>query len=47
MLLDLGHVGVNRSSRPEVFCKEGFLRISQNLQESTCAKLSFLIKLQA
>ena len=31
-----------RSSRPEVF-----LDISQNSQENTCARVSFLIKLQA
>ena len=36
-----------RSSRPEVFCKKGVLEISQNSQESTCARDSFLIKLQA
>ena len=31
-----------RSSHPEVF-----LKISQNSQENTCARVSFLIKLQA
>ena len=31
----------NRSSRPEVFCKKGFLEISQNSQENTCARVSF------
>ena len=36
-----------RSSRPEVFCKKVFLEISQNSQENTCARVSFLIKLQA
>ena len=36
-----------RSSRPELFCKKGVLRISQNSQESTCARVSFLIKFQA
>ena len=30
-----------RSSRPEVFCKKGILKISQNLQENTCATVSF------
>ena len=36
-----------RSSRPDVFCiKKVFLQISQNLQESTCARVSSLIKLQ-
>ena len=33
---------VLRSSRPEVF-----LEISQNSQENTCARVSFLIKFQA
>ena len=37
----------DRSSRPEVFCKKVLLKISQNSQENTCAKVSFLIKLQA
>ena len=36
-----------RSSRPEVFLKNLFLEISQNSQENTCARVSFLIKLQA
>ena len=36
-----------RSSRPEVFCKKVFLEISQNSQENTCARVSFLIKLLA
>ena len=32
---------------PEVFCKKKvFLEISQNSQENTCARDSFLIKLQ-
>ena len=35
-----------RSSRPEVFCIKGVLETSQNSQENTCAKVSFLIKLQ-
>ena len=35
-----------RSSRPEVFYKKVFLEISQHLQENTCARLSFLIRLQ-
>ena len=30
-----------RSSRPEVFCKKGILKISQNLQENACATVSF------
>ena len=33
---------------PEVFCKKRlFLEISQISQENTCARVSFLIKLQA
>ena len=35
------------SSRPEVFCKKGLLRNFANSQENTCARDSFLIKLQA
>ena len=34
-----------RSSRPEVFCKKMFLKISQSSQENTCARVSFLITL--
>ena len=34
-----------RSSRPAV--KKVFLKISQNLKENICARVSFLIKLQA
>ena len=30
-----------------VLCKKVFLEISQNSQENTCARVSFLIKLQA
>ena len=36
-----------RSSCPEVFCKKVFLEISQNSQENICARVPFLIKLQA
>ena len=33
---------------PEVFCKKKvFLEISQNSQENTCARVPFLINLQA
>ena len=35
-----------KSSRPDVFCQKGFLEISQKSQENTCARVSFLIKLQ-
>ena len=30
-----------------VLCKKMFLEISQNSQENTCARVSFLVKLQA
>ena len=33
---------LSRSSRTEVFLKKVFLKISQNLQENTCTKVSFL-----
>ena len=36
-----------RSNRPVVFCKKVFLNILQNSKENTCARASFLIKLQA
>ena len=32
--------------RPELLCKKIFLEISQNSQENTYARVSFLIKLQ-
>ena len=35
-----------RSSRPEVFLKKVFLKISQNSQANICAGASFLKKLQ-
>ena len=38
------HMGYNRSSRPEVFCKKLFLKILQNSLENTYARASFLIK---
>ena len=37
----------SRNSRPEVFCKKAFLKIAQNSQKSTCARVPFLIKLLA
>ena len=41
-------LATSRSSRSEVFCTKGaFLEISQNSQENTCARVSFLIKLPA
>ena len=36
-----------RSSHPDVFRKNVFLEISQNSQESTCARDSLLIKMKA
>ena len=45
-LVSLGCV-TYRSSRPEVFLKKVSLEISQNSQKNTCARVSFLIKLQA
>ena len=38
---------MNRSSRPEVFCKKVLLEILQNSQEDTCAMVFFLIGPQA
>ena len=35
-----------RKQPPDVFCKKVFLDISQISQENTCARISFLIKLQ-
>ena len=37
----------NRSSHQTCSLKKVFLEILQNLQENTCARVSFLIKLQA
>ena len=37
----------NRSSHPKCFVRKLFLEMSQNSLESTCARLSFLTKLQA
>ena len=36
-----------RSSRPEVFFQKGVSETSQNSQENTCVRVSFLMKLQA
>ena len=46
LLLRLSTVQItrSRSSRPEVFCKKVFLKISQNSQENTCARVSFFNK---
>ena len=32
---------ISRRSRSDVFCRKGFLEISQNSQENTCARVSF------
>ena len=40
-------VATFRNSSPEVSLKKLFLEISQNSQENTCARVSFLTKLQA
>ena len=38
------HVYEIQRQPPEVFYKKGYLKISQNSQESTCARVSFFIK---
>ena len=38
---------IDRSSYPEVFYKEGVVKISQNSHENTCARVSILIQFQA
>ena len=38
---------IRQKQSSRVFCKKVFLKISQNSQESTHARVSFLIKLQA
>ena len=38
---------ISEAATRGVLCKEVFLKISQNSQENTCARVSFLIKLQA
>ena len=39
-----GHL---RSNRPDVFCKKMFLKMSLNSRKNVCARVSFLITLQA
>ena len=41
------YFSTNRSSHRRCSVKKVFLEISRNSQESTCARVSFLIKLQA
>ena len=43
----LPHDVIIRGSRQEVFYKKRFFKISRNSQENTCARASFLLKLQA
>ena len=40
-------IALIRSNLPAVSCKKVPLKISQNSRENTCARVSFLIKLQA
>ena len=44
--VNLGMMLLDRSSHPELFCKKGALKIFAYSQESACARVSFLIKLQ-
>ena len=39
--------GLNSEAGEKIFCKKVFLKVSQNSQEITCTRGSFLIKLQA
>ena len=41
------YIAKSRSSCPEVFSKKVASKILQNSQENNCAKIPFLIKLQA
>ena len=41
-----GYGLIRQKQPPEVFCKKGVVKISQNSQENTCARVSFLIELQ-
>ena len=43
-MFEVSKAVVQRSSRPEVFCTKGVLKISRNSQENTCARVSFLNK---
>ena len=44
----MGFLSKSKQKQPQnVFCKKSVLRYFANLQENTCAKVSFLIKLQA
>ena len=41
------HCYLFRGSRPELFCKKSVLKNFVNSKENTCARVSFLMKLQA
>ena len=41
------HYHLFKSSRPELFCKKGLLKNFAKFQERICARVCFLIKLQA
>ena len=43
-MFEVSEAVVQRSCHPEVFCTKGVLKISQNSQESTCARVCFSIK---
>ena len=47
LILDIYiYIYISRSSRPKVFYKKVVFRILKNSKESTCARVSFLIKIQ-
>ena len=43
-MLEVSEAVVQRSSRSEVFCTKGALKILQNSQENHCARVSFFNK---
>ena len=47
MSLDKYLPKIREAANGGVICKKVFLEISQNSQENTCSRVSFLIKLQA
>ena len=46
-MIDMEEIGHTEAAIRGVLLKKVFLKISQNSQENTCARVSFLIKLQA
>ena len=40
-------LSIFKSNHAEVFCNKGLLKISENSQENTCTRVSFLRKLQS